>query len=66
MGGDNDPAIVRKIQLALEEVHIDTGGVDGKYGPKTTAAVAAFQRKKGLVVDGEVGPQTAAALGIQL
>lgn len=66
MGAQNDPAIVRKIQLALEEAHIDSGGVDGKFGPKTTAAVAAFQRLKGLVVDGEVGPQTAAALGIQL
>ncbi|KAB2868218.1 MAG: peptidoglycan-binding protein, partial [Bauldia sp.] len=33
---------------------------------KTAAAVAAFQRVRGLVMDGEVGPQTAAALGIQI
>lgn len=66
MGANNDPAVVRRIQRALDETGIDSGGVDGRYGPKTTAAVAAFQTREGLVVDGEVGPQTAAALGIQL
>ena len=66
MGANNDPAVVRKIQRALDENGIDSGGVDGKYGPKTTAAVAAFQRLKGLVVDGEVGPETARALEIEL
>ncbi len=66
MGANNDPAVVKKIQRALDERGIDSGGVDGIYGPKTTAAVAAFQTREGLVVDGEVGPQTAAKLGIQL
>jgi len=66
MGAANDPEVVRNIQRALEAAGIDTGGVDGIYGPKTTAAVAAFQRVRGLVVDGEVGPQTARALDIQL
>lgn len=66
MGANNDPAVVRNIQRALDAAGIDSGGVDGKYGPKTTAAVAAFQRLKGLVVDGEVGPQTARELGIEL
>lgn len=66
MGANNDPAVVRKIQRALEEHGVDPGGVDGIYGPKTTAAVAAFQTREGLVVDGEVGPQTAAKLGITL
>ena len=66
MGANNDPQVVRNIQRALVDAGIDPGGVDGIYGPKTTAAVAAFQRVKGLVVDGEVGPQTAAALNIQL
>lgn len=31
---------------------------DGKFGPKTEAAVVAFQRKCGLMDDGIVGPET--------
>ena len=33
-------------------------GTDGIYGPKTTAAVKAFQKKVKLPVDGIVGPMT--------
>jgi peptidoglycan hydrolase-like protein with peptidoglycan-binding domain len=39
-----------------------TVAVDGIFGPKTDAAVRAFQQQKGLAVDGIVGPNTWSAL----
>jgi hypothetical protein len=61
-----DPDVVRQIQQALSQNGVDPGPIDGDYGPKTAAAVAAFQAAHGLVANGEVGPETAQALGIQL
>jgi hypothetical protein len=57
---------VKNIQRGLKAAGVDAGGMDGKFGPQTQAAVIAFQISKGLVADGEVGPKTAKALGITL
>lgn len=53
-------SLVEEIQAKLG---VDTtAGGQGTFGPKTEAAVRAFQRKHGLVPDGIVGPKTWAAL----
>jgi membrane-bound lytic murein transglycosylase B len=42
----------RELQERLTHAGFATGGVDGKVGPNTIAAVRAFQRSKGLIPDG--------------
>jgi peptidoglycan hydrolase-like protein with peptidoglycan-binding domain len=42
----------RELQERLSALGFATGGVDGKVGPNTIAAVRAFQRSVGLVPDG--------------
>lgn len=46
----------RELQTRLTAAGFDTGGVDGKIGPKTLNAVRAFQRSLGLVPDGYASP----------
>lgn len=55
---------VTLLQTKLIQLGYDVGatGADGKFGDKTTAAVKAFQRDRGLTVDGVVGRNTWAAL----
>ena len=59
--GSSGTAVVA-LQLRLEELGFDPGGVDGSFGPGTERAVRAFQDVKGLTADGVVGDTTAAAL----
>ncbi len=61
-----DPVVVAAIQRALAADGFDPGPIDGVYGPNTVAAVAAFQRKHGLVVDGQVGPVTSVQLKVAI
>jgi putative chitinase len=59
--GSSGPA-VKDLQQKLMDLGFDPKGVDGVFGPGTTAAVMAFQQSKGLQVDGVAGPATMAAL----
>ncbi|GAB3807633.1 aggregation-promoting factor C-terminal-like domain-containing protein [Micromonospora zhanjiangensis] len=42
--------------------YLATSGVDGQYGPQTTAAVKSFQHDNGLAEDGDYGSRTELAL----
>ena len=53
---------IYEIQIILSAKGYDTGGNDGKAGPKTYEAVLQFQRDNGLTADGMVGDQTWAKL----
>jgi len=53
---------VRWLQQSLQELGYDPGPIDGIMGPRTQAAVAAFQQNSGLVVDGWAGVATEAAI----
>ena len=53
---------VKKVQTRLLLFGYNPGPVDGVYGPKTEAAIIAFQSNQGLTVDGVVGRQTLNAL----
>lgn len=52
---------VRELQRLLN-VRGASLQLDGDFGPKTEAAVRAFQKARRLSVDGEAGPQTVGAL----
>jgi hypothetical protein len=53
---------VRHVQQLLQLAGNDPGPLDGIFGPRTDAAVRAFQTANHLLRDGIVGPQTWAAL----
>ncbi len=55
---------VATLQTALLAAGYDPGANDGDYGPRTKAAVVAFQTSKQLEPDGICGAATRAALGI--
>jgi hypothetical protein len=59
---DLDLDLVSGYQAALQRLGFDPGPIDGIAGPRTRAAVEAFQRAEELAVDGIVGPRTRARL----
>lgn len=50
------PETVRAVQRALRRLGYEPGPADGVEGPKTRAAVRAFQQQRGLAVDGRIDP----------
>ena len=52
------------IQRRLAELGYDPGPADGRAGPRTRAAIQAFQRARGLPADGEPSPALQTALGL--
>lgn len=51
------------LQVALRAHGMYHGAIDGVQGPRTKAAIRAFQRRRGLAIDGLAGPRTRRALG---
>ncbi|MDR3207095.1 MAG: cell wall hydrolase [Oscillospiraceae bacterium] len=55
---------VKTIQEKLQDGGYYDGALDGDFGPKTEAAVRAFQQGLGLPADGVAGARTLYALGV--
>jgi peptidoglycan hydrolase-like protein with peptidoglycan-binding domain len=56
---------VKAVQQALKDKGHDPGGVDGKMGPKTQAALRDFQSKEGLTPSGRLDAETLSKLGVE-
>jgi peptidoglycan L-alanyl-D-glutamate endopeptidase CwlK len=61
--GNTGPDVVA-LQQALRAQGFNPGSMDGSFGPRTEAAVIAFQKSEQLLADGVVGPRTARLLGL--
>lgn len=53
---------IKEVQTALKAIGFDPGDIDGEGGPKTAAAVAAFQKAKNLPETGRLDPATLSKL----
>lgn len=49
--------------LVADGLSLGAAGIDGKFGPATTAATKTWQSRRGLTADGKVGPATRAKIG---
>jgi len=55
---------VKSVQQALQDKGMDPGPVDGIMGPKTMAALKAFQKDQQLTENGKLDDQTREKLGV--
>jgi len=60
-----DADTVRQVQKILNKRGFKTGGVDGRMGPQTQAALVNFQRSEKLPPTGKLDNPTLTALGVQ-
>ncbi len=56
---------VERLQRTLRDAGFDVGEVDGKFGPRTEAALKAYQQANGLRADGRAGEDTFGAMGLE-
>lgn len=56
---------VKQLQQKLKDAGFDPGDIDGQFGPRTEAALRAFQQANGLRVDGRAGEESFKALGLE-
>jgi peptidoglycan hydrolase-like protein with peptidoglycan-binding domain len=60
-----DAQTVRQVQKTLNDRGFRTGGIDGRMGPQTQAALVNFQKAERLQPTGQLNRQTLVALGVQ-
>lgn len=65
VGASGSHAQVMAFQQALKDKGFDPGPIDGTVGPRTTAAVRAYQKTEHLTMTGEMNADTAAKLGVK-
>ena len=64
MNGGAGSERVRSAQKALQEKGMEPGPIDGVMGPKTMAALKAFQKDQKLSESGRLDDQTREKLGV--
>jgi putative peptidoglycan binding protein len=64
MNGGADSEQVKSVQKALQDKGMDPGPIDGVMGPKTMAALKAFQKDQKLPESGRLDDQTREKLGV--
>jgi len=64
-GASGSDAQVMAMQQALKDKGFDPGAIDGTVGPRTTAAVRAYQKAENLTLTGQMDADTAAKLGVK-
>jgi peptidoglycan hydrolase-like protein with peptidoglycan-binding domain len=61
---ENDSALVRAVQIALQKKGYNVGNTEGRYTSDTRAAVNRFERDHGLPETGTITRQVVQALGL--